>query len=411
MDFKNKNTEHQYEVFDKQRESKKGLSFKQVIIIAIIVSLVGGAAIGAGYNVAGLLIAENISGGDIVQDSSFEKSMNSDEKGTTDNAAQLSHNNEQLSIEEIVEKVGPSVVSITTRVETRDFFMNRAIQEGMGSGVIFEIGEEGIMILTNQHVVNNSQQLTVIFDDGIKADAKIVGTDSDTDLAVIQIAKKDIPEGIEKSIKAVEFGNSDALSVGERAIAIGNPLGYNDTVTAGVISALDRELQLADKNLKLVQTDAAINPGNSGGALVNGKGQLIGINTVKISDTQVEGIGFAIPINYAKPIIQELLDQGYVSRPYLGIVAGDIDEEAAEIYKLPIGVFIHDVMDGSAAHKAGIERGDVIIEIDGDKILTMDQLTQLIANKKVGDEMQITIIKNGKENRELTVKLQEKQNN
>jgi serine protease Do len=409
MDFDNRNTDNPYEVIEPQKERKKGFSFKQVIIIAIIVSLVGGTAIGAGYNIAGLLIAENISGEDIIKDSSFEKSNNDNE--TADNTTQVTHNTKQLSIEEIVKKVGPSVVSITTRVETRDFFSNRSIQEGMGSGVIFEIGEEGIMILTNQHVVNNSQQLTVLFDEGVKADAKIVGTDADADLAVIQIAKADIPNGIEESIKAVEFGNSDSLSVGERAIAIGNPLGYNDTVTVGVISALDRELQLADKNLRLVQTDAAINPGNSGGALVNGQGQLIGINTIKIVDAQVEGIGFAIPINYAKPIIQELLDQGYVSRPFLGIVAGDIDEEASEIYKLPIGVYIHDVMEGSAAHKAGIERGDVIIEIDGEKILSMDQLTNLIADKKVGDELKITIIKNGKESRELTTTLQEKQNN
>lgn len=409
MDFENRNTDNRYEVVEVKKEKKKGFSFKQVIILAIIVSLVGGTAIGAGYNIAGLLIAEKISGEEIIKESSFEKGNNENE--TADNTTKVSHNEDQLTIEEIVQKVGPSVVSITSKVQSTDFFRNQSIQEGMGSGVIFEIGEEGMMILTNQHVVNNSQQLTVIFDDELKADAKIVGTDADADLAVIQIAKKDIPKGIEESIKAVEFGNSDSLSVGERAIAIGNPLGYNDTVTVGVISALDRELQLADKNLRLVQTDAAINPGNSGGALVNGQGQLIGINTIKIADTQVEGIGFAIPINYAKPIIQELLDQGYVSRPFLGIVAGDIDEEASKIYKLPIGVYIHDVMEGSAAHKAGIERGDVIIEIDGVKILTMDQLTELIASKKVGDEIKITIVKNGKENRELTTTLQEKQNN
>ena len=168
---------------------------------------------------------------------------------------------------------------------------------------------------------------------------------------------------------------------------------------------------MADKNLKLIQTDAAINPGNSGGALVNGRGQLIGINTIKIADSKVEGLGFAIPINYAKPIIQELLSQGYVSRPYLGIVAGDIDEEAAKIYKLPIGIYIHDVMSGSAAHKAGIRRGDVIIEIDGDKIITMEQLTKLISQKKVGDELTITIVRNGKETKELKATLLEKPNN
>lgn len=410
MDFKNNNTNNQYEVLETQKERRRGFSFRQIIIIAIIISLVGGLAIGVGYNVAGVLIAENISGKDINRDSSFEMS-NNDGMETSDNTTKISHNKEQLTTEEIVQKVGASVVSINSKVQSMDIFRNQNIQDGMGSGVIFEVGEKGIMILTNQHVVNNSKQLTVIFDDDVQAHAKIVGADSDADLAVIQIDKKDIPKGIEGSIKAVEFGDSDNLSVGERAIAIGNPLGYSDTVTVGVISALNRELQLADKNLKLIQTDAAINPGNSGGALVNGLGQLIGINTIKISDTKVEGIGFAIPINHAKPIIQELLHQGYVSKPFLGIVAGDIDAEASKIYKLPIGVYIHDVMEGSAADRAGITTGDVIIEIEGDKILSMKQLTELIANRKVGDKLKIVIVKNGKENRELIVTLQEKPNN
>ncbi|HHT51067.1 MAG TPA: PDZ domain-containing protein [Eubacteriaceae bacterium] len=408
MDYNNRDNHNEYEVLEIGKKRKKGLSFTKIIILAIIVSLVGGTAIGAGYNIVNYIITGDLAGEKIDRDSSFDKSG---EGGIIEDSEKNFQKDSQLSTEEIVQKVGPSVVAITNRVQSRDIFMNQVIQEGAGSGVIFEISNEGIMIMTNQHVVDKAHQLTVAFNNEDRADAKLIGADPDADLAVIQIERKDIPQGIEKSIKAIEFGDSDNLFVGERAIAIGNPLGYSGTVTSGIVSGLDRELHLADKNLKLIQTDAAINPGNSGGALVNGRGQLIGINTIKIADSKVEGLGFAIPINYAKPIIQELLSQGYVSRPYLGIVAGDIDEEAAKIYKLPIGIYIHDVMSGSAAHKAGIRRGDVIIEIDGDKIITMEQLTKLISQKKVGDELTITIVRNGKETKELKATLLEKPNN
>lgn len=408
MDYNNRNTENQYEVFEVGKKKRKGFSFSQIIILAVVISLVGGAAIGAGYNLANYIITGDFEGENIDKDSSFDKS---DGGEITENTPQVTQKGGQLSTEEIVQKVNPSVIAITSKVQGRDIFMNQTIQEGAGSGVIFEISNEGIMILTNQHVVDKAQQLTVAFNDEDRADAKLIGADPDADLAVIKIERKDIPQGIENSIKAIEFGDSDKLSVGERAIAIGNPLGYSGTVTSGIISGLDRELHLADKNLKLVQTDAAINPGNSGGALVNGSGQLIGINTIKIADSKVEGLGFAIPINHAKPIIQELLSQGYVSRPYLGIVAGDIDEEAAKTYRLPIGIYIHDVMGDGAAYRAGIRSGDVIIEIDGDKILTMEQLTKLISQKKVGDELTITIVRNGKETKELKATLLEKPNN
>src|SRR5690554_2348490 len=366
---------------------RRGLSFMQIIALVIVASLIGGVSIGAGYQVAGLILGGNAPGDQLENQSSL------DEREETEGKTPISHNVEQLGVEEIVEKVGPSIVSITSKIQTRDFFSRINTQEGLGSGVIFEINDDGIMILTNNHVIENAHALTVTFKDELQADAKVIGSDSDTDLAILQIDRKDIPQGIQDEIKVAEFGDSDRLKVGERAIAIGNPLGYSDTVTVGVISALDRELQVADKNLKLIQTDAAINPGNSGGALVNGSGQLVGINTVKIADTQVEGIGFAIPINYAKPIIEELLEQGYVSRPYLGIVAGDVDEETADLYKLPVGVLIYDVMDGSAADKAGLIRGDVIIEINGDKILTMEQLTGIIADSKVGDSIHVIAVR------------------
>ncbi len=210
------------------------------------------------------------------------------------------------------------------------------------------------------------------------------------------------------NLKPAVFGNSDTLEVGELAVAIGNPLGYNRTVTVGVVSALNRELQVSANKFTLIQTDAAINPGNSGGALVNGNGEVIGINTVKISDTQVEGIGFAIPINSAKPIVDQLLTNGYVSRPYLGVSGRNIDEQLSELYELPIGVYVAQVIPNSAADDAGLEKGDVIISFDGHKVNDMEHLIDLIKGKKVGDKIEVKLVRNGTEKLVKTVELKEK---
>lgn len=400
---------HNVEMEASKKDKGKRFSFRQVIVIVLILSLVGGGAVGAGYQVAGYVLSPKTDQSVNSGDSSFESGNNAAQQGGNSSSGDVTPvSQSDLTTQEIVDKVGPSVVSITSKMQATDFFQNQIMQEGAGSGVVFEVGNDGILILTNQHVIAEAQSLTVTFDDNVQAEAQVIGADVDTDLAIIKIKAKEIPKELKGKVQPVEFGDSESLTVGERAIAIGNPLGYNDTVTTGVISALDRELHMADKNLKLIQTDAAINPGNSGGALVNGQGQLIGINTAKISDTDVEGIGFAIPINYAKPIVEELLGKGYVSRPYLGIVAGDINEEMAGVYKLPIGVCIYEVAEDSAAEKAGLKTGDVIIEMDGDKILSMDQLTEIISNKEVGDEIAVTIVRNGETNKELTITLQEK---
>ncbi|SJZ58274.1 S1C family serine protease [Garciella nitratireducens] len=386
-----------------QDKGKKRFSFKQIVILVLIASFIGGTAIGAGYQLAGYIISGNLKG-EMQQQSSLEENVN--KNSSNKNTTPISQSN--LTTQEIVKKVGPSVVSITSKVMTQDWFRNPSIQEGMGSGVIFQIDDKGVFILTNNHVIANSDELTVTFENNLQVKGEVVGVDEDSDLAVIKINKKNIPNALEGKIQVAEFGDSDKLTVGEKAIAIGNPLGYDDTVTVGVISALDRELQIADQNIKLIQTDAAINPGNSGGALVNNQGQVIGINTAKIADTEVEGIGFAIPINSAKPIIQELLKQGYVSRPYLGVMIKDIDEETSQIYKLPVGVLVVEVVENSAADKAGLQPGDVIIEIDGEKILSAEELTQKISNKKVGDKIHLIAVRNGDENKEFTITLKEK---
>jgi serine protease Do len=306
---------------------------------------------------------------------------------------------------EIVEEVGPSTVAITTRVAYRDWTNNVFYSPGGGSGVIFKIDADRIYILTNNHVIDEAEELSVEFHGtDHMAQAKVVGSDASTDLGVIAVAKSELTDAELAELSPVRFGDSDALKVGEPAIAIGSPLGYNNTVTVGVISALNRVLDGAN-DLALIQTDAAINPGNSGGALVNNRGEVIGINTVKIADTAVEGIGFAIPINSAKPIIDELIEKGYVSRPYLGIYGRNINEELGELYELPIGVYVSDAIDGEGAARAGIQSGDVIIGIDDQRIETLEDLSGALADKKVGDRVAVKVIRNQTEKRTFEVTL------
>lgn len=209
-----------------------------------------------------------------------------------------------------------------------------------------------------------------------------------------------------KIIKPAVFGNSDVLKVGQTAVAIGNPLGYNNTVTVGVISALDRELK-GQNSLKLIQTDAAINPGNSGGALVNGSGEVIGINSIKIANEEVEGIGFAIPINAIKPLIEEILTKGYISRPYLGIYGQDISSETAKAYEIPVGVLVRNVVEGSGAQQGGMKAGDIIISINDTRINSMTDIGSTLAKLKVGESVKVKVVRNQSQNLTLTIKLQD----
>lgn len=299
----------------------------------------------------------------------------------------------------IAKKVGPSIVGIRMSVSTQysRFFSDTSGQSnGEGSGVI--ITSDGY-IMTNYHVVEyadpknrNSKNTTleVFLPDGRQAKARFIGGDSRNDLAVVKIDLTNLP--------AAELGNSSELEVGEQAVAIGNPLGmeFAGSVTAGVISALNRKIETDDKVLNLIQTDAAINPGNSGGALVNSQGQVIGINTIKISVAGVEGLGFAIPINDAKPIIDQLIMFGYVKgRPVVGISGRDITEIIARQYGVPQGIYIVEVAAGSGAEKAGIKKGDIIVSLAGKEIKTMRELEAVKKNYKAGDTVNVTIYREG----------------
>lgn len=310
----------------------------------------------------------------------------------------------------VAKKVQPSIVGIKVEYTVNSIFMNQqGTATAEGSGII--ISENGY-ILTNNHVINSNStssyyeigqanKVTVhLYNDTTEYTATVVGTDEETDLAVIKIDKE--------GLTAAEIGDSDSVQVGEFSMAIGNPLGMQSSVTSGIISALNRDVTDSDgKTFKLIQTDAAINSGNSGGALVNSQGQVIGVNTLKVSATGVEGMGFAIPINSAKPIYEQLIQYNKVKRPYIGIAGRDLDETTAKRNNLVVGIYVASVDEYSAAEKAGIKAGDVIIKADGQSIKTMTELNNIKNTHSIGDTMTVAVNRNGQE-KELTLTLQEK---
>ena len=314
----------------------------------------------------------------------------------------------------VANKVLPSIVGIKVEYEVNSiFYRQSSTATATGSGII--ISDDGY-ILTNNHIVDTSSsnsngynsyysvsesnKVTVtLYGDSTEYEATIVGTDSQTDLAVIKIDKT--------GLTPAELGDSDKVQVGEFAMAIGNPLGLDTSVTCGVISATNREITDSDnKTYTLIQTDAAINSGNSGGALVNADGKVIGLNTLKISSTGVEGMGFAIPINSTIDIYQQLIEYNKVKRPYIGISGVDLDEKTASANKLVQGIYVKSIDEFSAAEKAGVKIGDVIVGADGKEIKTMEELNNIKNSHQIGDSLTIKVNRNGKE-LDLTVTLQE----
>lgn len=381
----------------KNEKDKKDNKFKKTLALVIIGAMVFGSSMGIGME--GFKYYFNLRDDYNVY---LESSSNSNDIELKN----VSAADYKSPIVKVAKEAESSVVSITNNSISYDFFDNQYLSTELGSGVIFNISNQKIFILTNYHVVEDSKKLAVSLKEK-NYEAEFVGGDKESDLAVISLEKKNIPNDVLSLLKPMKFGDSDKLQIGETAIAIGNPLGYSNTVTVGVVSAVNRKISLPDKSLEVIQTDAAINPGNSGGALTNINGELIGINTVKIADKQVEGIGFAIPINKVKPIVEELLKKGYVSRPFLGIVGQDISENLSQVYDLPIGVLIRSVSQNSPAYNSGIQKGDIIIEFDNEKIMDMKDLTSQIAKKEVGDKVDIVIVRKN-QRKELRIKLQDK---
>ena len=274
--------------------------------------------------------------------------------------------------------VGPAVVGITNKAVARDWFDNQVqVEKGVGSGVIFR--KDGY-IVTNNHVVSGAKELIVSFADGKSLKGTLVGADELTDIAVVKVDGK----------------------VGEPAIAIGNPMGleFQGSVTSGVISALNRTLNIGERRLKLLQTDAAISPGNSGGALVNADGKVIGINSAKVAANGVEGMGFAIPINTVREVVDEIMKNGYVARPYLGVGVFDKETAARQGYELNVdaGVYVERVTINGPAGRAGIQRGDIILEVGGTAVNTVADLRAAVTSHKVGETVKVKYERDNQQN-------------
>lgn len=317
--------------------------------------------------------------------------------GTTSAKSETSSSGSSSSssnVASVVNEVMPSVVSITGTIQSSNYYgFGTQESEGAGSGFIVAKTKDNLMIATNNHVVSDATSLTVGFADDTTAKATVVGTDSSADLAVISVKIKDIKDSTASKIKVATLGSSDDLKVGEEVVAIGNALGYGQSVTTGVVSAKNREVSLTDGTMNLLQTDAAINPGNSGGVLINMDGQVVGINNAKLEDTSVEGMGYAIPITTAKTILTDLMNASSVSTKdaaFLGVVGRDINESYSSALGIPSGIYVSQVVSGSPAEKAGISAGDVITKFEGNNVSTMSGLKEKLALKKANTKVKIT---------------------
>lgn len=304
-------------------------------------------------------------------------------------------------ISDVVEKVMPAMVSIVNTTTTTTSIWGQTYSQesaSSGSGIIVGETDEELLIVTNNHVVEDANSLEVTFIDESTASAKIKGLDSDMDLAVIAVAIEDLSSETLSEITVATLGDSNNLKLGEPVIAIGNALGYGQSVTNGIISALNREIELEDGSTgTFIQTNAAINPGNSGGALLNIKGEVIGINSNKIGGTTVEGMGYAIPISSASPIIAELMERQTRDKVsddevgYMGITMQEITDQIASMYNMPTGIFVYTVQEGSAAEAAGIKKGDIITKFDGQKVTSSTDLKSALQYYKAGDTATVTV--------------------
>ena len=304
-------------------------------------------------------------------------------------------------VSDIVNNAMPSVVAITNMSvqEVQSYFGGTQQQESTscGSGIIIGKNDSELLIVTNNHVVEGAETLTVSFANETSVEASIKGTDSSKDLAVVAVPLDSIDDDTMNAISIITLGDSDKLQVGEPVIAIGNALGYGQSVTTGIVSALDRNLDMEGFDSKLIQTDAAINPGNSGGALLNANGELIGINTAKVNANAVEGMGYAIPISDATSVIENLMNRETRTKVdeseqgFLGIEGYDVTSEKAEMYSIPTGVFVRSVEDGSAADKAGITAECIITKFDGITIDSMSTLQSQMQYFKAGDKVEVVI--------------------
>lgn len=370
-------------------------------VLAVVASGVIGLSIGAAIPVTTEIIEH-------VQTASFNDDIttipsadNNDIKVTMDEASK--------NTVEIINKVQPSVACITSIVKGTDFFNQTYQSEGAGSGVVFFKDSNNAYIVTNNHVISGASTVSISLNECDLVQAKLVGKDANADLAVISVSLKDLAAVGVTNVQVAEFGNSEEVEVGETVIAIGNALGEGNTATKGILSSQTRDVNIQGTKLTVLQTDAAINPGNSGGALVNSKGQVIGINTAKISMTTVEGIGYSIASDVAKPIIEELMNSK--STPTLGVYITSISEEVAAQNNLPqAGVLVQKIIEGGSASYSDIQAGDLITSFNGTPVFNTDQLMDAVKQCKIGQTVNVTIVRNGA-TKTVSVKMLESSSN
>ncbi len=373
----------------KAPKPKKGYAKKVALVVgaAVLFGAVGGVTMQGTSYLTGKLLGKNT------------KSTVGTTKTVSNAKLTTSTSTVTSDVSDIVENTLPSIVSITNMSvqEVQNFFggISQQESESAGSGIIISQNDSELLVVTNNHVVEGSDTLTVTFNDGNSVEAQIKGTDSARDLAVVAVPLDKISDDTMNAIKVATLGDSDSLKVGEPAIAIGNALGYGQSVTTGIVSATGRTIDGFDG--EYIQTDAAINPGNSGGALLNANGEVIGINSAKINSSAVEGMGFAIPISDASDVIQNLMNKETRSkvsdeeRGYLGIKEYDVSEEGAQMYNMPTGVYVKEVMSGGGAEKAGLTKGSIITGFEGSSISGMSSLQEQLQYYKAGEEVTLTV--------------------
>lgn len=396
---------------------------KKAVLAAMLASVTIGAAAGgiatfsAAQEDTQLQVTDDGTAGENLQAEEENSGMEEDAQSFTKAAVSLPTGSIEKTkladaengdtIADIAENVMPAMVSITnTSVqEVRDWFLGGNMQyesQSAGTGVIMGANDTELLIVTNNHVVNDADQLAVTFINETSVEGTVKGTDEDNDLAVVSVKIEDIDEDTLEQIRSANVADSEEIRVGEQVVAIGNALGYGQSVTTGIVSALGREVKVRDNYgissyEKLIQTDAAINAGNSGGALLNMKGEVIGINSVKASSSGVEGMGYAIPTEKALPIIQNLMNRETREKvseedaAYLGITGDNVDASVSQLYGLPIGVYLSDVTPDSPAEKAGMKKGMIMTGFDGQKIETMNDLQELLAYYAAGETVTVTV--------------------
>lgn len=371
------------------KKEKKNLKFIKTAVIALITGSVFGMSLGIVIPYSANKILEK------KQQIQTTVSANASSLGTeTDAEIVRTLDEASQNTVNIIKKVKPSVACITSVKQGVDFFNQVYESEGSGSGIVFYKDDLNAYIVTNNHVISGASRVTVSINECDLVSANLIGKDANADLAVISVSLAELSAAGVKDVQVATFANSDNVQIGETVIAIGNALGRGNTATKGIISTTAKDVQFSSVKLNVLQTDAAINPGNSGGALVNSSGQVVGINTSKIASTEVEGVGYSISANSAKATIEKLMNN--TNTPVLGVSVVTITEDIAKQNNLPsVGVLITEVVQGGSAYSSGLQAGDIITTFNGQPMFKNEQLVEAVKNCKIGDSIDVTILRNG----------------